>query len=120
MSVHVEVWDARPAWLALSIEDRIAYLDRMNERLRAFTQAGARLVGVALTEPTLAAPYGTTYVAAWSLPKGGVQVRMLDTILEAAGWHEYFERDEDRTPTIESRALFRYVRELEKTASLHG
>jgi hypothetical protein len=118
MPLYVEVWDARSAWLALSIDERIAYLDRMNESLHAFTQTGARLVGVALTDPTLAAPYGTTYVAAWSLPEGGVQVRMLDAILEAGGWHEYFDRNPDKTPTIESRALFRGVQEMERTASL--
>lgn len=118
MCLHVEVWDVRPAWLALSIQDRIAYLDQMKENLRAFQDTGARLTGAALTDPTLAAPYGTTYIAAWSLPEGVTQVRMLDEILEATGWQTYFERDPDRTPTIESSTLLQYVEERERAASL--
>jgi hypothetical protein len=113
MHLYVEVWNARPAWLALSIQDRISYLDRMERDMQALLRTGATLVGVALTESARSVSDGARYVAVWVMPEGGAQVQLLDAILDAAGWEDYFERDADRTPTLESKTLFEYVSEME-------
>jgi hypothetical protein len=91
MSLYVERWSARPAWLDLSISERVAYLDQMEEGIRALTEAGATIVGLVLNEVGLPPHRDCQYLAVWSMPDGASHVRMLQTILEEAGWDRYFE-----------------------------
>lgn len=89
MSLYTERWTARPAWLALSIPERIAYLDQLKEGIQALTAAGARLVGLVLNE----VPHvSCQYVAVWAMPDGETLGRRLEEVLEEAGWHHYFQR----------------------------
>lgn len=118
MSIQVEVWDARPAWLALSVQDRIDFLDQMAPGMEALTDAGASLVGAVLKEFHSPFPAATRYVAVWSMPDGAEQVQMLNEILEAAGWGEYFREGSNRKVWTAAKSLFQYGAEIEGLDSL--
>jgi Asp-tRNA(Asn)/Glu-tRNA(Gln) amidotransferase A subunit family amidase len=106
MSLYVERWHARPAWLDLSISERVAYLDQMEEGIRALTEAGATVVGLVLKEVGLPDHRDCQYIAVWSMPDGPANVRMLDAILEEAGWGRYFnpvETGDEKAPRLRPR-----------------
>lgn len=92
MSLYVEHWIARPAWLALSISDRLAFLDRIGPDMDRFSDAGAELIGVALRETKMLHRSDCDYIALWSMPEGHAQVQELDSILERIGWSDFFDR----------------------------
>ena len=110
MLLYVEVWDARPAWLALSIQDRITYLDQMESSMQALAAAGASLVGMGLRESEAPCLETSRYVAVWSMPDEQT-IRLLNEILTAVGWHTYFKRGEDRSAPVASKSLFQYAEE---------
>ena len=112
MHVHVERWAARPAWLALSIPDRISYLDQMESGIRRLFDSGAQLLGVVLKEEG-ASVRNVQYVAVWAMPEGPSQVRLLEKILEVCGWKEYFRPLTDRTAERVRKTLFEYADEME-------
>ena len=109
MHLHIERWIARPAWLALSVSDRIAYLDQMGDAFRALTRAGVRLVGVAVQGAEIPHRTGERYVAAWVMPEGPTQVRQLEKILAAAEWQDYFVPVTDRGPRPAVRSFFDFM-----------
>jgi len=106
MYLHVEHWRARPAWLALSISDRISYLGRMGAAVQAPTRTGVRLLGVSVRTDDRSSRPGEQYVAAWAMPGGAAQGRQLEHILAAAGWHDYFAPGSDRGARSAARSLF--------------
>ena len=102
MVLYHERWTARPSWQALSLPERLDYLDRMGAALQALTDAGATLLGAVLTESTRRGRAGCHYRATWSMP-GPAQVQQLHAALRDAGWHDYFVSggdgaDEDASP----------------------
>lgn len=111
MQLYVESWEARPAWLNLCIQDRIAYLDQMTEVIDALRDTGARLVGVVMNEDDAPPETGIRYVAVWWMPEGAAHVRMLEEALAAVGWHEYFVSVPARGALGEPRTFFQYVEE---------
>ncbi len=92
MSLYAEHWIARPAWLALSIPDRLAFLDRIGPEMDQFVGRGAELVGVALRETRFLHRSDCDYIALWSMTDDVEQVAQLDGILEAIGWSDFFDR----------------------------
>ena len=108
MYFHVERWAARPAWLALSLHNRIDFLDQMGPSLEALYGSGARLVGAVLDDDLAFSPT-VRYMAVWAMPRGLEQVRLLERILEAAGWHDYFRLPSDQESTRHRKSLFEYA-----------
>lgn len=106
MSLYTERWIARPAWLALPISERIAYLDQMEAGMRALADAGAILIGLVLDEAQPPVHSSDRYLAVWVMPEEA-QVRMLESMLKEAGWHRYFRRaDETSEPERTRASLF--------------
>lgn len=113
MPLHVEIQHARPAWLSLSISDRIEYLDRVGRGLRSLLDSGVELVGFVLNDAQSSKPADYHYIAVWYVPDGQAQIRMLESILGKAGWDEYFEpvdRQGERSTTVAVPFLSENVR----------
>ena len=91
MHLYVELWKARPAWHALSAADRESYVGQLGPAIGQLLSTGIELVGFALADAD--APYAAdyTYIAVWRMPdvEGA---RSLETTVEGAGWHQYFEQ----------------------------
>ena len=88
--LYAEHWSARPAWTALSVHERISFLDQLGPDMDRLRASGAVLIGAALRETKRLHRTDAYYVALWRMPKGESQVRTLDAILAAAGWDRYF------------------------------
>jgi hypothetical protein len=112
MLLYHERWTARPSWQALSLPERLDYLDRIGPALRALTDAGATLLGAALTESARLDRAGSHYQATWSMT-GPAQVRQLHQALRAAGWHDYFVLGGDGADAGSSSAGPRAARSAE-------
>jgi len=89
--LYAEHWSARPAWTALPVQERIAFLDQLGPDIDRLHASGAVLVGAALRETRRLHRTDCYYVALWRMPEGASQVQTLNAILEAAGWDRYFE-----------------------------
>lgn len=91
MSLHIEIQSARPAWLSLSIPERIDYLDRVGYGLQSLLDGGVKLIGFVLNEPSAPDRADYHYLAVWYMPEGRSQIQVLESVLAQAGWDEYFE-----------------------------
>ena len=89
--LYAEHWSARPAWTALSVYERIAFLDQLGPAMDRFRASSATLIGVALRETRRFHRTDTYYVALWRIPEGESQIQALDAILESVGWSRYFD-----------------------------
>lgn len=109
MYLHVERWTARSAWLALSLRDRIHYLDQMGPSFQSLTASGARLIGTVLRDDG-ASSDGVQYLAVWAMPEGPSQVQLLEEVLDAFGWEDYFRPTTDRRAARTPETFFEYAR----------
>jgi hypothetical protein len=91
MPLYTEHWSARPAWLALSLDERIRYLDQLGPAIDRLVASGVTLLGVVLRESRLLHRSDCHYLAVWHMPAGVSQAHMLESALAAAGWEVYFE-----------------------------
>jgi hypothetical protein len=89
--LYAEHWSARPAWTALSVQERISFLDQLGPDMDRLRASGAVLIGAALRETRRLHRTDSYYVALWRMPEGESQIQTLDAILQAAGWNRYFE-----------------------------
>ncbi len=51
MYLYVELWNARPEWLALSESERQNYIAQVGPGIRKLNEAGIKLVGFASNDP---------------------------------------------------------------------
>ena len=91
MPLYAEHWSARPAWMALSIQERIAFLDQLGPDMARLRASSATLIGVVLRETKRLHRSDCYYMALWRMPEGGAHIERLKALLEAVGWDRYFE-----------------------------
>jgi hypothetical protein len=89
--LYVELWKARPAWLALEAAERTAYVEQLGPAIASLLDAGIELVGFAVADAD--APYDAAYpyLAVWRMPTLDL-VHRFEQAIEGAGWHRYFEQ----------------------------
>lgn len=113
MHLYVELWNARPEWLALSIDERENYISKVGPGIKKLNEAGVELVGFALNDPDTPHRSDHRYLAVWKMPDGESQVNLLEETLEEAGWHEYFEQVNARGALVDPSVALRDMVQLE-------
>lgn len=111
MHLYVELWKARPAWLALSPAERTAYLDNVGPAIATLLEAGVELVGFALNDEATPHRADYTYLAAWRMPTIEL-IEALETEVEGAGWHEYFDQVNARGPLVSPADALEHMKKL--------
>ena len=91
MHLYLELWKAKPAWRALSPEEREAYGAELGPAISQLLEAGVELVGFALNDEDTEHRADYTYLALWKMPSKELAVRLERTVSEA-GFHDYFEQ----------------------------
>jgi hypothetical protein len=91
MYLYVELWSARPAWLALSPEERAAYMDGIGPAIGQLLEAGIELLGFAVADQDALLASKHVYVGAWRMPSREHAI-LLEQAVDGARWHEYFEQ----------------------------
>lgn len=95
MHLYVELWKARPAWLALSAEERERYVAQLGPAIDQLLEAGIELVGFAIADADAPHAAEYPYLAVWRMPTLEL-ARALEQTVESAGWHQYFEQVNSR------------------------
>ena len=99
MYLYVELWKARPTWLALSREQRRSWMDELLAGLQEQLQSGVEVLGFAASDADTPLSAGYDFFAAWRMTSKAAAERF-ERFVEGAGWHEYFEQVNARGPVM--------------------
>ena len=91
MHLYVELWKARPEWLALPAAERAAYVEGFGPAISGLLDAGVELVGFAVADADAPHAVDYPYLAVWRMPSLEL-VHRLEALVETAGWHRYFDQ----------------------------
>ena len=91
MHIFVELWNARPEWLALSERERGNYMEQMGAGMGKLAKAGIEVVCWAVNDRDTSHRCGYQYLAVWKMPDGKA-VKLFEETVEQAGWYDYFEQ----------------------------
>lgn len=91
MHVFVELWNARPEWLALSRQERGDYMQQVGNGMQELARAGIEVICWAANDPETPHRCGYQFVAVWKMPDDKA-VRLFEETVEQAGWYDYFEQ----------------------------
>jgi hypothetical protein len=91
MYLYVELWNVRPAWLALTVEQRAAYIEQVNHAMQGMFNAGAKVITWSVTDAATDRPAGQSYFAVWQFPDAAF-ARQFELQVAQAGWYDYFEQ----------------------------
>lgn len=67
--ILTEIWNAKPAWLELSLEERKRFFDKkVNPFIGNMLEGGAEILGCAINDNNGTEWIGYRYMAVWKLP----------------------------------------------------
>lgn len=90
MRLCVELWKARPEWLALSHKERVEYMARGGPMVDGLIRTGVEILGWGLKDSEVICRGEYDFLAAYKMSEND-PVRQIEEITEQAGWHKYFE-----------------------------
>lgn len=90
--ILTEIWNAKPAWLELSLEDRRRFFEeKVHPFIGRMLEGGAEFLGCAINDNTGTERIDYRYMAVWKLPD-----KIFSDNLEAGakemGFLEYFDQ----------------------------
>lgn len=91
MHLYLELWRAKPAWLALSSAEREAYGANLGPAIAGLLEVGVELLGFALNDEDTEYRADYTYLALWRMPSKELAMKLERTVIEA-GFHDYFDQ----------------------------
>lgn len=90
--VLTEIWNAKPAWLALSQAQRAAFFEQeVGPLLGRFIEAGAEILGCVMNDNDGPERLDYAYMAVWKLPNKELSDQLLAAATEI-GFLEYFDQ----------------------------
>jgi hypothetical protein len=114
MYLYVELWKARPEWYALAKEERTEYMAQVGPSLQQLVDEGIELLGFGLNETETPHRADYKYVAIWRIPEKKLVIR-LESVVNEAGWHDYFDQANVRGWVISSDAALNDMVNMEET-----
>jgi len=91
MYLFIELWKARPEWIALPQKDREEYMAQVGAAIEELSKAGVEIVGWAINDVDTSHRGDYTYVSACKMPDKTV-VKQFEEAVEKSGWYNYFEQ----------------------------
>lgn len=91
MYLYIELWKPRRKWLEMSEQERSDYVAGIGPEIEKLTERGVELVGFALNDDDTPHRADYRYIAAWKMPDKAL-AESLESSVEAAGFHDYFEQ----------------------------
>ncbi len=90
--ILTEIWNAKPAWLALSQEQRTTFFnEKINPLLMRTLQGGAEIIGCAINDNTGNERMNYQFMAVWKF-KDKESSDQLEKRAKEAGFLDYFEQ----------------------------
>lgn len=88
---YVEMWNAKPAWTALSEAGRNEFMAGIGPAIEELAKQGGEVVSFVMNDAATARRQGYDIFAIWSFPDAAT-ARNFEGLVEASGWHDYFEQ----------------------------
>lgn len=87
----VEIWNVKPAWLALSTEERGNYMNQVGGAIQGLLAKGVKVLTWSNNDPVTAKRCDYNFFAIWTFPDQATADGFMATV-EGAGWYNYFEQ----------------------------
>lgn len=91
MQLFIELWSTKPAWLALSQEERAVYMQNVREALEAMQEGGIEILGWGAVDPATGHTADYNFFAVYRM-QNPEQAAAFEAAVAAAGWYEFFEQ----------------------------
>lgn len=119
MHMYVELWNTKPAWHALSKEERQTFLDQVGPGIQKLQDAGVEIVGFARDDGAAPHSAGYRYIAIWKMPNEAA-CRQLENQLVEADWHRYFDQVNARGEVVPPPQVLSEMAELDAMEAAGG
>jgi hypothetical protein len=100
MFLYVEMWKAKPEWLALPFEARRSFFAEHLPRLQSDPRLGITLLGIFENPADTPHRQDFDYAAVWQMTDEATVQRFEDQV-ERAGWHQFFYQRNARGPKMD-------------------
>jgi hypothetical protein len=91
MYLYVEMWSAKPSWLALSLAEREQFMAKVAAAGPQVAALGAELIGSWRNDEDVDQRLAKNYFIAFRLPdKAAAQA--MEAIVRGSGWYDYFDQ----------------------------
>ena len=91
MIYFIEIWNAKPAWKALSIEERGAYMNQVGGHIQGLLEKGVKVLTWSNNDSGTSHRADFDYFAIWTFPDQE-KAHSFQALVEGAGWYNYFEQ----------------------------
>ncbi len=98
--ILLEIYDPKPAWLALSMADRQAIFDRIGAGMHDLLASGIEPIAFGEAASGVLHRAGQRFFAVWRAADQGALDRLIAGIA-AAGWHDYFATINVAGPSVD-------------------
>lgn len=85
-----ELYSPKPAWIALSPEQKQAFFARIGAGLSNLSELGIEPLAFGQTDPSQLHPAQQPFFAIWKFSDAAAVTALLEGIA-ATGWHDYFD-----------------------------
>lgn len=91
MIFFVEMWNATPAWTALSLEERSNYMNQIGPHIQGLIEKGTEILTWAPNKVQTDARAAYDYLAIWRFPDQET-ADGFQALVRQAGWYNYFDQ----------------------------
>jgi len=91
MVYFIELWNAKPEWLALSTEDRAEYMQNVGKAIQGLTEKGTHVLTWSENDQNTDRRCFYDFFAIWTFPNQDL-ANEFQQLVEGAGWYNYFEQ----------------------------
>jgi hypothetical protein len=104
MRLYAELWNARPAWLALSLPERERFFEAIGAELARQLDAGCEFIGAIITDTDTPHRAAYQYMALWRMDEA--LVHPFEEAWERLGCYTCFEQTNVRGTPVDAGTLF--------------
>ncbi len=97
MYLYVEMWNAKPSWLALSLPERKQFMEKVAQAAAGLGPLGAELLGAWVNEPDVDRRAEKTYFTVFKFPSKEA-IKSFEAIVRDSGWYELFDQANSSGP----------------------
>lgn len=105
MELYAELWNPKPAWSALSQQERAAFVDAIGPGMQSLIAQGVELLGFARNDADTPLRSPHAYLALWRMNDHAL-VELLEATVEECGWHTYFDQVNARGEALSPQDAF--------------
>jgi len=91
MIYFIELWNAKPEWLALSQQERADYMAQIGPHIGGLLEKGVEILTWSENDPSTSKRADYDFFAIWKFPDEAT-ANDFQNLVEGAGWYNYFEQ----------------------------